>query len=107
MLNKMKKWFLFEGNKNAKVDSRVTIYTYSLKSMYSEYGGHFNDAIPGDIVIAHVADLDHLAYTKLKKVKPTYIVFGAVRHFCYGDNDPFRNDGMLEIQWMPVLGRQY
>ena len=105
-LTKMKVGFLFEGRKKMKVaDEEKKQYFYDMKSCQAHYGNTDEDSVPGDIVMAYAADIEHPAYGS-KKVKANYIVFGSVRQFAYSANDKERNNEMLDVQWMEVDGRQ-
>ena len=103
-LTDMKGGFLFEW-KRKKSKTSEECYVYGTKSTKAYYGNTNEDSVPGDIVMAYAADIDHPAY-KAKTVAANYIIFGAVNRFAYRASDVDKHNELLDVQWAAVDGKQ-
>ena len=83
------------------------------KSNLFEYGSSYDDAMPGDIIMAFAGDIDHPAYLGGLVCK-NYLVYGVVTGYVYVDWKIYHEAGewdgtvrdceRLDIIWMEVAG---
>ena len=76
------------------------------------YGITLKHAMPGDLVMDHVSDINHPAYLS-DNISRNCVLFGIVRNFVYMDwkietgkkeHDMIKNHDQLNIKWASVPG---
>ena len=90
---------------NSKYKKQQIDYRISFQ-LRSENYVQFDDAKPGDVIMATAFKIKHPTYVKDKIIRKNYLVFRVINHFCYLEVDRLNITEKLEVQWMAVGGRQ-